>query len=337
MNKKYFYTLVASLMLTVSFGHFSGFIKVFIKTNYFDLPQTKVMELQNQLGCHSLQSLTQSCVSDLGQYLSEKLLGDNNLTSNYFWNIYNALPDFVDARERHSGYNKGAREYSYKEQLMAYAIYRIDRRPENIQAIFNIFKPLLPQIVTKETYYQTGMAQHVAQVLECYKLVTAQPNYSQLLQNAYNQADTTTGSFTWEGNSKRFQKFEHSAYGFTVYELNNIIAENLKLDAESSLRYNMWLSFWMRRNHEGNMSVVYDILKQIQQIYNSEESEDAAYIPYGEEVAFLNHVGKIVYFQKWVDNFGENVLLLTEQTTNYDYDSDFPTKSIELYAYHYAN
>lgn len=151
---------------------------------------------------------------------------------------------------------------------MGYAIYRIDRSPENLRRIFGIFKPTLTQLVSPSVYKEMGIESYVNQAISSYKEISQISNFKTLLQNAYTQVDTTTGSFAWEGNQQSFRKFENSAYGFSVDEVNQIIAKHLELDDYSDITYSPWLSFWMRRNHENNMDEVLKILNEIGGIYN---------------------------------------------------------------------
>ena len=247
------YALVIAALLAMAFTNAGESIGKFIKTNYFDMPFGKVKELKAKLQTNNIELLPAQSATILGNYLSEKVLETPNpyginMRSNYFWNIYNALPSFVSAKERHTGYNQGAREYSASEQLMAYAIYRIDRSPENLRRIFELFKPTLTTMVSPSVYKELGIETYVHQAINSYKSISQTPNFKKLLQDAYNQVDTTTGSFSWEGNRQSFRKFENSAYGFSVDEVNQIIASHLKLDRYNDMMYSPWLTraMWMR-------------------------------------------------------------------------------------------
>ncbi len=343
MKTKHIITISALSLLTLSlaFTNVAEKISVFIKTNYFDLPYGKLKNLQSQLKTDNIEMLPEKSVSIMGHYLSENILETTNpnrinLRGNYFWNIYNALPTFVSAKERHTGYNQNARDYAEDEQLMAYAIYRIDRSPENIRKIFEFFKPGLTKLVSPGIYKKSGVETYVRQAINSYAAITNIPNYSNQLQEAYNQVDTATGTFSGEGKYRNFRKFENSAYGFSVQELNQIIAKHLNLDRFSDLTYSPWLSFWMRRHHEGNMKEVHKILKEINYLYYPEKQKKALK-SYGHEVAHLPHKGKIVHFTKWKDTNGKNVLILTEDFEKVKRKNDSPISNIELFAYHYAN
>ena len=267
------YALAIIAFLTMAFCYTATTLVQQIKTNYFDLPSTYQTELQNKLQTDSLALLSSQSTTILGKKLSQKVLETTdpyniNIRSNYFWNIYNALPSFVSEKERHTGYNQGARDYTNNQQLMAYAIYRVDRSPENLRRIFELFKPTLTQLVSPSIYNNLGVRLYVIQAINSHKEISQISNFKALLQDAYTQVDTTTGSFSWEGNQQMFRKFENSAYGFSVNEVNQVIAQHLKLDRYNDMMYSPWLSFWMRRSHEGNMDEVLKILNEIDGIYH---------------------------------------------------------------------
>ncbi|MDX9846100.1 MAG: hypothetical protein RBT74_03875 [Tenuifilaceae bacterium] len=331
--------LLFAALLAMAFTNATETLGKYIETNYFDLPFGQAKELKAQLQTTDIELLPTQSATLLGKYLSQKVLESPNpygidMRANYFWNIYNALPPFVSAKERHTGYNMGARDYSAHEQLMAYAIYRIGRSPENLRRIFELFKPTLTTLVSPSVYKELGIQTYVHQAIGSYNSISQTPNFKKLLQEAYNQVDTTTGSLSWEGDQQAFRKFENSAYGFSVDEVNQIIARHLKLDRYNDLMYSPWLSFWMRRNHEGNMDEVLKILYELDEIYNPQFQPDNSKA-YGHEVSHLDHAGKIVYFNRWTDSNGQNIILLSEDITETNPPDDMPTLSVDLNAYHY--
>ncbi len=315
---------------------------VSVATNYTELPAEQAKELQKVLKAKSVEHLPNKNLTLMKDYLVKKLLENPapwgiDLRGNYFWNIYNALPSFVSARDRHTGYNISARDYTPEEQLMAYAIWRIDRRPDNIRKIYEFAKPTLKRIVPESAYSAWGIEAYVNDALQAYHQIADIPNFSKLLQNAYSQADTTTGSFMWEGNSQYFRSFENSAYGFSVDELNQIISGHLNIDKHNTLATSPWLSFWMRRNHEGNMLVVYEILNDINGLYNAPQVDQDYTRVNKSEKTTLNHKGRIVYLKEWVDSAGDNVLILSEETLELSNNEGPSSLTTNLYAYHYAN
>ncbi|MEA3451979.1 MAG: hypothetical protein U9Q83_08780, partial [Bacteroidota bacterium] len=103
-------------------------------------------------------------------------------------------------------------------------------------------------------------------LLASYETIIQIENYKKHLTEAYKQVDTTTGKIVDYGEGEKFEKYKNSAYGFTAYEVNEIVAQHLGIDDRFD-SYSSRISFWMRRNHEGNMETVYEILKEIKTMY----------------------------------------------------------------------
>lgn len=240
-----------------------------IKTNYFDLPSDNSVIFKEVIKTDENKKLTKESVKVIRNYLSENLLATNNpissgIVSNYFWFIYNALPNFVDKTERHNGYYAGENKQSFEEKLKAYSIYRINRNSENIQLLFNIIKPQLKKILSTEEYKNLQVDQEVNSLIKSYEYIVKINNYKKLLNDSYNHVDTATGVFYIYENKKIFTKFSE-AYGRSAYDIEHIISSHLGIREEIYGLNN--LSFWMRRNHENNMEIVYSILKEINNIY----------------------------------------------------------------------
>jgi uncharacterized membrane protein len=313
-----------------------------VKSNYTELPKEQVKEMQKVLKARNIETLGDDNLHKMKDYLTSKLLENPtpwgiDIRSNYFWNIYNALPSFVSAKERHTGYNQGARHYTNEEQLMAYSIWRIDRSSDNVKRLFRLAKPLLKSVVPDHAYTSWGIEMYVNEAIQSHNEIVNIPNYSVLLQNAFAQADTTTGRFVWEGNNRYFRSFENSVYGFTVDDLNQIIASHLRIDKHNNLTSSPWLSFWMRRNHEGNMETVYQILNEINELYNAHAEIHEEPNTQKSKKTDLYHKGKIVYLKEWSDKNGDNVLILSEERVEDLFDEGPSSLSVYLYAYHYAN
>ncbi|MGM0375454.1 MAG: hypothetical protein ACQEQ0_01615 [Bacteroidota bacterium] len=282
-----FYEIVGDMEKGYELGNFANTLKHTEKelqfspesnleasTNYFDLPPDAAKQLKELLGTDDLKVLDQSDLEVMEEYLTSNLLSRSRfgprISSNYFWYVYNALPDFVSGDERHSGYYAHAdeKDLNARERLLAYAIYRIDRSPENIQRLFDSFKPLIPKLVSPATYDRMNVREKVNGLIQSYEMVTSFENYEEKLSKAYAVADTMTGQFVDHGSHREFRKFENSAYGFSAHDLNMHVMEHL-LPEDHGRIHNMPAdpSFWMRRNHEGNMEVVYSILQEIREMY----------------------------------------------------------------------
>ncbi len=245
--------------------------ELLIKTNYFDLTDDASAKLQDILDTKNLSTIS-SNNSALQEYISGSVFGYKNpngpyIGSNYFWYIYNGLPDFVNKKERHAGYYAGEGDHSENQRLLAYSLYRIDRSSENIEKIFQFFKPVLKELVFPSSYESLGINIKVKGLISCYDEIIKIEDYKKQLTNAYNQADTATGYFIDMGDGKKqFEKFS-GAYGFTSSDLSIIIGNNLNIDRHSSFYSSPDLSFWMRRNKEGNIETVYQILLDINELY----------------------------------------------------------------------
>jgi len=241
-----------------------------IETDYSELPETKKKEFEEVLMLKD-ESITEESLDVMGDYAIKYILASSNpvgkgIVSNYFWYVYNALPEFVDQNIRHQGYYSGDNEQTEEERLIAYAIYKIDRSPENLNKLFEIIKPEMKNFVSYDLYHSLKINMEIEKRIRSYKLLNKIENYEVLLTEAYNHADTATGILYNDGINQHFEVF-NNAYGLDVQSLNEIICQYLQIDRYDPLYGNHSLSFWMRRNKEGNMDVVYNILEEVQSVY----------------------------------------------------------------------
>lgn len=243
-----------------------------VSTNYFDLPAESEDDLRQILKTDDLTSLNEPGIDVMGDYLKRTVLAGNSqfgpfIGSNYFWYVYNALPDFVAEGERHKGYYRGQNDQPMQQKLLAYSIYRIDRRPENIEKIFQYVKPFLKGVISPEKYSRMGIDRKLRGLLDSYQMISEIEDYKKRLSDAYAKVDTMTGTIVSYDGHEEFRKFENSAYGFSVYELNEFVMKELIPDVDRFHSMPEGLSFWMRRSHEGNIDEVHEILKEIEEIY----------------------------------------------------------------------
>lgn len=227
--------------------------KIEVKTNYFDITPEASKTVQSLFQSKDLKTLNESNLYPLQEFLLSQVFtttqpGISILKNNYFFKVYNALPSFVDLKERHQGYYAGESNASEDKQLLAYSLYRMDRSAENIQQIFEVVKPVLQTIVSPKQYDYLGLTMTVATYLGTYDRIVEVEDYKTKLAKAYTQIE----------NSERI---------LDAYELSEIISNNLGWDRYASFYSNPELSFWMRRNHEGNMDTVHQILNEIEGLY----------------------------------------------------------------------
>ncbi|PWD98027.1 hypothetical protein DDZ16_17645 [Marinilabilia rubra] len=244
-----------------------------VKTNYFDLPEDEIETLKKILKDDDLEVVEGASIKTMKDYLKKTVFGGRSpfgpgLKSAYFWNVYNALPEFVAKKERHQGYYSGQNESNFREKLIAYSIYRLDRSPENVKKLFDYAKPVLMEIFPPTSYERSGIDRKLKQLINSYKMLSEIDGYAQKLSDTYTALDTMTGKFINVDGQEVFRKFENSAYGFSVYDLNEFIMKKLNPDMDRFQSIPAGLSFWMRRNYEGNMDEVYSILREIDEIYS---------------------------------------------------------------------
>jgi hypothetical protein len=249
-------SIASTSFIATANGKDDGAENVKIKTNYHDLPAGYREQLKEALKTGDLSVLTENSLTEIMLFILNHQASQfgNSITTSYFWHVYNNLPEFVAEEERHQGYYRNQNNSPVMEKLMAYGIYRIDRSPENLKRLFAFFKPFLKQVLSPQEYQRYGIAQKVRWLIYAYKDIIKIPEYSEKLEAAYTEIE------------KKKPEYQNSAYGLSVWEQAEFIKKNLGYSRHDSPNYQA-LSFWMRRNHEKNMDTVYDILVQIQQMY----------------------------------------------------------------------
>ncbi len=241
-----------------------------VRTNYFDLPANQEIILKSLLDINNLKSLTEDNLQLMGRYLSKYVIHNKsqfgtNITSNYFWFIYNALPEFVDKSEGHQGYYENQNSQNQADRLLAYAIYRIDRNPENLKRLFNYGKPFIKAAINKQDYITCGLGKKINCLLEIHSELIQIENYREKILEASNRADMIRGKTP---SDEDFNDFRRSAYGFSAYDLSELIFLKLGIDSYENYDCITEWSFWMRRICEGNMDTVHSILVEISQMYD---------------------------------------------------------------------
>jgi hypothetical protein len=127
----------------------------------------------------------------------------------------------------------------------------------------------LREAISPENYSRQGIDRKVRSLLDSYRMISEIEDYKKRLSDAYAKVDTMTGTFVNYDGHEEFRKFENSAYGFSVSELNEVVMKELIPDVDRFHSFPVGLSFWMRRNHEGNIDEVHAILKEIDEMYQN--------------------------------------------------------------------
>ena len=241
----------------------------FIKTDYHDLPADQAIVLKTLLATGDLNSLTENNLKLMERYFTRYVLRNRSqfgpgVTSNYFWYIYNALPEFVDKSERHQGYYENQTDLKGADRLLAYAIYRIDRSPENLRRLFEYARPLIKAAISKEEYQYNRLSDKVNGLLGIHSQIIKIKDYKEKMLTVSAKADMISGK---TGSTEDFSRFRDSAYGFSCYDLADLICFEFGISRHDSYFCSPDWTFWMRRIREGNMEEVHSILEEISQMY----------------------------------------------------------------------
>jgi hypothetical protein len=194
----------------------------------------------------------------------ESYVDQMHLKQRYFFFVYNNLPTFVDRKERHSGYYADANESRGEEsKLFAYAIYRMDRSPENIRRVYKLLSPYLTEYVNFKLYVDLGIKQSIHSLLDTYQYIQTIEHSGAQLDSVYFAVDSVAAAFDYEAPS---------SYGHSLNSDYDIYTKYLGLDKyydahQESYEAAWAFSFWVRRHHEKNEQAVYEILKDLKEVY----------------------------------------------------------------------
>ncbi len=243
-----------------------------IKTYYHDLPVHLEKEMKGILKTSDLSVLSKGGAETIANFMKEKIAKEKTqfgslVSSSYFWHIYNALPDFVSAAERHHGYYRDDKKPEERDRLMAYAFYRLNRSPENIRAAYTLAKPMLKNFITRDDLHRIKADEYINTLLYCRKFLTTLKDFDIKLNEIYDQLYEKNGQMKIVKNSAVKEVYD-GAYGFSAYDQSEYISKKLGLKEMSPFYGSTALSFWMRRVHEGNSEEIFRILEDLRGIYN---------------------------------------------------------------------
>ncbi len=182
----------------------------------------------------------------------------------YWEYIINQLPDFVDYGYHYESY---APDTDEKGKLFAFLAYRINRNPQSIRTLFDFSKSTIYATIDKETYEKKQLGNYTRALIKTYEHWIQFDHYEsdmeRIFQEIKKQDEDATlfcrTPFHYEilrpyMNTEVTDEF----IGSHTYETNGEYSDAL------------WFhTFWIRRQHEGNAAVVYAILKEIEEKYQS--------------------------------------------------------------------
>ena len=172
----------------------------------------------------------------------------------YFDRYICALPSFVRLTSKSIattwGFPTGA------DSLKSYLLFRLDRSPENIKRLYDIYKPLIVDMQT------SGFLQDVRPdmnaLITAYDRIVAMPNHRTIL------SDISKKITKWDEANVNEDRVNINM--FIILEQASIyepIVDTEKYDPRMNAKGIWYSSFWTRRFAEGNEKVVYDILKEL--------------------------------------------------------------------------
>ncbi len=249
-----------------------------IKTNYFDLPDDYRETAKELLGSSDIETLSinETGISKIKEFLYDNFIlnpefEDDNFYDDYgsapvlqyFIKVYTRLPDFVSAKERHDGYYRHmAKEVPIKQRLLSYLAYRIDRSPENIAIFWNLYKSEIYRLIDSDAYEHFEIDQMVNDLTNSFEHLSTVEDFEVQLDSVYQAVEKLN-------QQKLDPTYTSGAYG-VGHDLQYAFFKSMMLEDSASYHRKLWAySFWMRRNHEGNLEKVGAILKEMKNHYSS--------------------------------------------------------------------
>jgi hypothetical protein len=176
----------------------------------------------------------------------------------YWEYIIVQLPEFVQYGYKYSGYSEDLGE---KESLFAFLCYRSSRDAKYLRKLFNDYKAVIYSIVTPEIYKERHFDLYVSALIETHKHLKDLPNYEMemsIISEGVAAAD------------KDPDIFGRTAEQALLYD--PVLKPGIDACAgiEMYPTDELWFySFWLRRYREGNSKVIFEILQEIDQHYQS--------------------------------------------------------------------
>ncbi len=248
-----------------------------IMVNYEDLSEEKMDEYRQKGYLSQGKYLSEEYFDKLKEYIVSSLIDTTplktyidygHLKQRYFFFVYNNLPEFVDKKERHTGYYVEANGLEDNDsKFLAYGIYRIDRSPQNIRKTFEFFKPHLTEYVNKELYSKLAIGRSIHSLLDTYAYLQKLERSGAKMDSIYAKVDSVAQHYDYAAPSAYGHSLD-SDYG--IYD-KYLQVEKYDLANPDSAYNSLWaFSFWVRRHHEKNEEEVYKILKEIREIFEVE-------------------------------------------------------------------
>ncbi len=275
-----------------------------IRSNYFDLPKNKTKEVKTLLKSPDIAAIKRDGLQVLIDYFKEGITKANDeyetdvpiylsLPNAYFRQIYARLPAFAGTPKLD--------QFAEDEQtptLAAYLLYRLDRSPETLTALYNVFALAPFRYVSKRAYIKHNMHHTVNGLIGMHERFSKHSEFDEFLTRYYDllfkggqSSERNTSCSPWSiariENEPRFYELLEKLSP----ELDDMF-ENEEDEWQLGLEDGViWgLSFWARRHHEKNRKAVLEILRNVQKLYRSAVTRDATIRNYEKTLFDKIHV-----------------------------------------------
>lgn len=188
----------------------------------------------------------------------------------YWENIVVQLPDYVQygVHERYSGYSDMRDEAS---RALAYLVYRTDRSPKHLRALFERYRDLVFAAVPRERYHAAGWGRFTRGLLASYDHLVAHAKYPKILDQVDRYVREADESEMFSGGRTANSYGIYAGYGLIAPKVQaEFVRDGGGYSPDDESTDVVWFSsFWLRRYREGNMEVVRDILRELEAHYGA--------------------------------------------------------------------
>lgn len=190
----------------------------------------------------------------------------------YWENIVVQLPDHVQygVHERYSGYSDMRDEAS---RALAYLVYRTDRSPKHLRALFERYRKVVFAAVPRQRYHAAGWGRFTRGLLASYDHLVTHAKYPEILDQVDREIREADESEMFSGGRTANSYGIYASYGLIASKVQaEFVHEGGGYSTGDEYTDVVWFSsFWLRRYREGNMEVVRDILRELEAHYGARQ------------------------------------------------------------------
>ncbi len=156
------------------------------------------------------------------------------------------------------------------KQLFAYIFHRLDRSSFIIKWMWEAWKETVFSNISTRTYFKKGFYDYTEALIRTYDSLTSRERYKEHLADAYD----------------KIASCNHDFFYACIIEEVRYREDGWRID------WNWAPGFWIRRFHEGNEEVVYNILKEISAHYAGNELNKLIKIRHHKEIKKVSYLAE---------------------------------------------